>query len=149
MLFQNDTLCTTGPGILLPGGAFESKTGVQVPVGIFNPLGFFKDGVAIAFYRRRCTVRQQGRMYLIAAMIYVTPEYYRRECYCSPSAFLSFAYIQDARFVRGGRKRLCRLVRCDRPCLPVRGVPAGLGLACLSRVFPKLFGYPIARHLVS
>jgi hypothetical protein len=42
MLFQNDTFCTTGPEMLLPGAAFENETRVQVLVGFLTP-GLLQD----------------------------------------------------------------------------------------------------------
>merc|ERR1712060_91821 len=95
MIFQNGTFGSTGPEMWLPGGAFENETGVQAPVGFFDPLGFCKDGDADAFYRRRCTEIKHGRVSMIAAMGYITPEYFRFEGYCSPSEGLQFADIPN------------------------------------------------------
>merc|ERR1712176_1019916 len=95
MIFQNGTFGSTGPEMWLPGSAFENETGVQPPVGFFDPLGFCKDGDADAFYRRRCTEIKHGRVAMIAAMGYITPEYFRFEGYCSPSEGLSFDQIPN------------------------------------------------------
>jgi len=95
MMFQNGTFGTTGPEMWLPGGAFENETGVQPPVGFFDPLGFCKDGDADAFYRRRCTEIKHGRVSMIAAMGYITPEYFRFDGYCSPTEGLMFRDIPN------------------------------------------------------
>merc|ERR1712048_305621 len=57
-----------------PLRAFESELGVQAPVGFFDPLGLAKDGDVDTFKRRRETELKHGRISMLAAMGYITPE---------------------------------------------------------------------------
>merc|ERR1712070_1344674 len=57
-----------------PLRAFENELGVQAPVGYWDPLGYAKDGDAVAFARRRSTELKHGRIAMLAAMGYITPE---------------------------------------------------------------------------
>jgi len=57
--------------------AFENELGVQPPVGFFDPLGFTKSGDEVAYTRRRETEIKHGRVAMLAAMGYITPEYFR------------------------------------------------------------------------
>jgi len=54
--------------------AFESELGVQAPVGFWDPLGLAKDGDIDTFKRRRETEIKHGRISMLAAMGYITPE---------------------------------------------------------------------------
>ena len=54
--------------------AFENELGVQAPVGFFDPAGFAADGNAENFARRRQTEIKHGRIAMLAAMGYITPE---------------------------------------------------------------------------
>merc|ERR1712228_61437 len=57
-----------------PLRAFESELGVQAPVGFWDPLGLAKDGDVDTFKRRRETEIKHGRISMLAAMGYMTPE---------------------------------------------------------------------------
>merc|ERR1719433_2678063 len=57
-----------------PLRAFETELGVQAPVGFFDPLGLAADGDADTFKRRRETEIKHGRISMLAAMGYITPE---------------------------------------------------------------------------
>merc|ERR1712079_198781 len=57
-----------------PLRAFESELGVQAPVGFWDPLGLAKDGDVDTFKRRRETELKHGRISMLAAMGYMTPE---------------------------------------------------------------------------
>merc|ERR1739844_67941 len=54
--------------------AFESELGVQAPVGFWDPLGLAKDGDIDTFNRRRESELKHGRISMLAAMGYITPE---------------------------------------------------------------------------
>jgi hypothetical protein len=54
--------------------AFENELGVQAPVGFWDPAGFTADGSVQNFARRRQTEIKHGRISMLAAMGYITPE---------------------------------------------------------------------------
>merc|ERR1712211_199109 len=62
-------LCTDSPL-----RAFESELGVQAPVGFWDPVGFCNDGDPAKFKRRRATEIKHGRVSMLVAMGYMTPE---------------------------------------------------------------------------
>eukprot|EP00439_Symbiodinium_sp_Y106_P005810 s6705_g1.t1 len=75
--------------------AFESELGVQDPVGFWDPVGFTSDGDVAAFKRRR-SVEKHGRISMMAAMGYITPEITGKlPGFLSPSAGLKFADIPN------------------------------------------------------
>ncbi|CAE7785877.1 unnamed protein product, partial [Symbiodinium pilosum] len=57
-----------------PLRAFESELGVQDPVGFWDPVGFTSDGDVASFKRRRSVELKHGRISMMAAMGYITPE---------------------------------------------------------------------------
>jgi len=57
-----------------PLRAFENDLGVQAPVGFFDPLGLASDGDIDTFNRRRESELKHGRISMLAAMGYITPE---------------------------------------------------------------------------
>merc|ERR1712039_472052 len=57
-----------------PLRAFENELGVQPPAGFWDPAGFTADGNAEDFSRRRATDIKHGRISMLAAMGYITPE---------------------------------------------------------------------------
>ena len=78
MLFQDGftgsawvdwALCTVSPL-----RAIENELGVQAPVGFFDLAGFAADGNAENFARRRQTEIKFGRIAMLAAIGYITPE---------------------------------------------------------------------------
>jgi len=79
-----------------PLRAFENELGIQAPVGFFDPLGLAKDGDVDAFNRRRETEIKHGRISMLAAMGYITPELVGNfPGKLSPSQGLSFAEIPN------------------------------------------------------
>jgi len=57
-----------------PLRAFEGELGVQAPVGFWDPLGLSKDGDVATYKRRRSSELKHGRISMLAAMGYITPE---------------------------------------------------------------------------
>ena len=57
-----------------PLRAVENQPGVQDPVGFENPHGFTSDGKSLAFKPRREIELQHGRIAMLAALGYITPE---------------------------------------------------------------------------
>merc|ERR1712241_130218 len=57
--------------------AFENETGVQPPLGFFDPLGFTNDGDVSDFYRRREVELKNGRVAMFATIGYIAPEWFR------------------------------------------------------------------------
>merc|ERR1719263_2622538 len=79
-----------------PLRAFENELGVQAPVGFWDPAGFTTDGNVEDFARRRQTEIKHGRVAMLAAMGYITPEITGKlPGYLSPSAGLKFADIPN------------------------------------------------------
>merc|ERR1712226_809235 len=78
-----------------PLRAFESETGVQAPVGFWDPLGLSKDGDADTFMRRRTTELKHGRVSMYATIGYIIPEYYKFPGFLSPSNGLKFADVPN------------------------------------------------------
>ena len=61
----------------------RNELGVQDPVGFWDPAGFTADGSVEDFKRRRQTEIKHGRIAMLAAMGYITPE--QLGCMRSPS----------------------------------------------------------------
>merc|ERR1712060_556493 len=78
-----------------PLRAFETELGVQAPTGFWDPVGFTKDGDAAAFKRRRITEIKHGRVCMLAAMGYITPEFYKWPGFLSPASGLEFRDIPN------------------------------------------------------
>ncbi|CAJ1390448.1 unnamed protein product [Effrenium voratum] len=79
-----------------PLRAFESELGVQAPVGFWDPVGFTSDGDVATFKRRRSVELKHGRISMMAAMGYITPEITGKlPGFLSPSAGLKFADIPN------------------------------------------------------
>merc|ERR1711992_255146 len=79
-----------------PLRAFENELGVQPPVGFWDPLEFTKDGNEELFKRRRSVEIKHGRVSMLAAMGYMTPEIAGKwPGYLSPSAGLKFQDIPN------------------------------------------------------
>ncbi|CAE8634065.1 unnamed protein product [Polarella glacialis] len=60
-----------------PLRAFESETGIQPPVGFWDPLGLAASGNAADFKRRREVELKHGRVSMFATIGYIVPEYFR------------------------------------------------------------------------
>ncbi|CAK0848160.1 unnamed protein product, partial [Prorocentrum cordatum] len=74
-----------------PLRAFENETGVQDPMGFWDPAGFTFDGSVENFARRRQTELKHGRVSMLATMGYITPEVSGKfPGYLSPSSELKF-----------------------------------------------------------
>jgi len=73
--------------------AFENELGVQPPVGFWDPAGFTADGDARDFFRRRCVEIKHGRVSMLAAIGYITPEYFKWPGYLSTTSGLKFADV--------------------------------------------------------
>jgi hypothetical protein len=93
MVTQNGLTGTTGLGMWIPGGAFESELGVQPPVGFWDPLGLASDGDSAAFARRRAVEIKHGRISMLACIGYIVPEYFKWPGYVSPSLEVKFADV--------------------------------------------------------
>merc|ERR1712125_202463 len=78
-----------------PLRAFESETGVQPPVGYWDPLGLAKDGSLFEFTRRRETELKHGRVSMFATIGYMVPEYYKLPGFLSPSYGISFEDVPN------------------------------------------------------
>eukprot|EP00929_Paragymnodinium_shiwhaense_P062511 TRINITY_DN311_c4_g1_i2.p1 TRINITY_DN311_c4_g1~~TRINITY_DN311_c4_g1_i2.p1 ORF type:complete len:264 (-),score=81.04 TRINITY_DN311_c4_g1_i2:202-993(-) len=78
-----------------PLRAFETETGVQAPVGYWDPLGLAADGSVGTFKRRRETELKHGRVAMFACIGYITPEYYKFNGYLSPSYGIKFADVPN------------------------------------------------------
>merc|ERR1712146_275661 len=79
-----------------PLRASENELGVQAPVGFWDPAGFTRDGDSAKFARRRQTELKHGRVSMLAAMGYMTPEILGKfPGYLSPSAGLKFADVPN------------------------------------------------------
>jgi len=75
--------------------AFENETGVQAPLGFWDPLGFTKDGDVESFTRRREVELKNGRVAMFATIGYIMPEYYKFPGYLSPSTNLQFYEVPN------------------------------------------------------
>merc|ERR1712113_250287 len=79
-----------------PLRAFESELGVQAPLGLWDPLGFTKDGSVENFKRWRQTELKHGRVSMLATMGYITPELTGKwPGYLSPSMGIKFADVPN------------------------------------------------------
>merc|ERR1712064_265113 len=79
-----------------PLRAFENELGVQAPTGFWDPVGFTADGDVAAFKRRRASEVKHGRISMLAAMGYITPEITGKlPGFLSPSMGLKFADVPN------------------------------------------------------
>merc|ERR1712203_927355 len=78
-----------------PANGFEGLVGDQPPLGLWDPLGFTKDGDVEKFKRRREVEIKHGRVSMFAAIGYIVPEYFKWPGYLSPSAGLKFADVPN------------------------------------------------------
>ena len=77
-----------------PLRAFEDELGVQDPVGLWDPLDFTADCDLLSFKHQRCVELKHGRISMLAAMGYITPEGAGElPGYLSPSLGLKFADV--------------------------------------------------------
>jgi len=78
-----------------PLRAYENELGVQAPVGFWDPVGYSKDGSEEDFRRRRCSELKHGRISMIAAMGYITPEFTKFPGYLAPHLGLKFSDVPN------------------------------------------------------
>merc|ERR1740117_2825175 len=78
-----------------PLRAFEAESGVQAPVGYWDPLGLAADGNLYEFNRRRETELKHGRISMFACIGYIAPEYYKFEGFLSPAYGVKFSDIPN------------------------------------------------------
>ena len=102
-----------------PLRAFENELGVQDPVGFWDPAGFTADGSVEDFKRRRQTEIKHGRIAMLAAMGYITPE--QLGCRLSAGAVCSL---------------VCSQVKCSVSCVFRCVVDQG-SLASSLVIFPR------------
>lgn len=76
--------------------AFEDATGVQPPLGFWDPMGFTDDGDMAAFQRRRSVELKHGRVSMLATIGFMVPEIFGKwPGYISPSMGLKFADVPN------------------------------------------------------
>jgi hypothetical protein len=78
-----------------PLRAFESETGVQAPVGFWDPLGLASSGSNFDFKRRREVELKHGRVCMFATIGYIVPEFTRLPGMLSPSYGVSFQDVPN------------------------------------------------------
>jgi len=75
--------------------AFENETGIQAPVGYWDPLGLASDGLQSQFNRRREVELKHGRLSMAATIGYIWPEYYKFPGFLSPSMNMKFSDVPN------------------------------------------------------
>merc|ERR1719164_106079 len=78
-----------------PLRAYENETGVQPPVGYWDPLGLASDGSVGTFKRRREVELKHGRVSMFATIGYIVPEYYKFPGYLAPGSGLKFEDVPN------------------------------------------------------
>merc|ERR1712151_457131 len=78
-----------------PLRAFENETGVQPPVGFWDPLGLSADGSEFTYKRRREVELKHGRISMAATIGYMFPEYYKFSGYLSPTYDVQFSDVPN------------------------------------------------------
>ncbi|CAE7274984.1 FCPF, partial [Symbiodinium pilosum] len=116
-----------------PLRAFESELGVQAPVGFWDPAGFTKDGNAENFARRRQTELKHGRIAMLAAMGYITPEFSKWPGYLSPTLGIKFEDVPNGLAaiskvpIAGWTQILCWMAYCETSQDQSAGTPGAAG----------------------
>merc|ERR1711972_1089062 len=112
-----------------PPNGFEGLVGDQPPLGLWDPLGFTKDGDIEKFKRRREVELKHGRVSMFATIGYIVPEYFKWPGYLSPSLGLKFEDVPN------GLKALS--------VLPKEGIAQFFAfIAFIELVYNKPFGEP-------
>uniref|UniRef100_A0A7S2NMJ7 Uncharacterized protein n=1 Tax=Zooxanthella nutricula TaxID=1333877 RepID=A0A7S2NMJ7_9DINO len=93
--FAPDPGYNTLPDWAKPKNGFEGLIGDQAPLGLWDPLGFSKDGDIEKFKRRREVELKHGRVSMLATIGYIVPEYYKFPGYLSPSTGLKFEDVPN------------------------------------------------------
>merc|ERR1719296_578487 len=78
-----------------PLRVFENETGVQAPLGYWDPMGLSADGDVATFQRRRVSELKHGRIAMAATIGYIAPEYFKFPGYLSPSGSLAFTDVPN------------------------------------------------------
>mmetsp|Transcript_21303 Transcript_21303/g.67323 ORF Transcript_21303/g.67323 Transcript_21303/m.67323 type:complete len:403 (-) Transcript_21303:134-1342(-) len=78
-----------------PKNGFEGLVGDQPPLGLWDPLGFTKDGDVDKFKKRREVEIKHGRVSMFATIGYIVPEYVKFPGYLSPSSDLKFEDVPN------------------------------------------------------
>ena len=80
-----------------PLRAFDASTqlGVQAPLGFWDPAGYMQEGTEADFLRYRSIELKHGRIAMLAAMGYITPEIVKFPGFLSPNSGLKFADIPN------------------------------------------------------
>ncbi|CAK9077648.1 unnamed protein product [Durusdinium trenchii] len=78
-----------------PLRAFENETGVQPPVGFWDPLGLSVSGNQSDYKRRREVELKHGRVAMFATIGYILPEYWRFPGYLSKFLDIKFADVPN------------------------------------------------------
>jgi len=78
-----------------PLRAFESETGVQPPVGFWDPLGLSSSGNLSDYKRRREVELKHGRVAMFATIGYILPEYWRFPGYLSKFLDIKFSEVPN------------------------------------------------------
>ena len=78
-----------------PLRAYENETGVQPPVGFWDPLGLSVSGNMSDFKRRREVELKHGRVAMFATIGYILPEYWRFPGYLSKFLDIKFTDVPN------------------------------------------------------
>eukprot|EP00435_Cladocopium_sp_Y103_P072964 s114_g41.t3 len=78
-----------------PLRAFENETGVQPPVGFWDPLGLSVSGNVSDYKRRREVELKHGRVAMFATIGYILPEYWRFPGYLSKFLDIKFSEVPN------------------------------------------------------
>ncbi|CAK9105025.1 Fucoxanthin-chlorophyll a-c binding protein E [Durusdinium trenchii] len=78
-----------------PLRAFENETGVQPPVGYWDPLGLAVSGNQSDYKRRREVELKHGRVAMFATIGYILPEYWRFPGYLSKFLDIKFSDVPN------------------------------------------------------
>jgi len=73
--------------------AFENETGVQAPIGFWDPAGFTNEDNQWLFNRRRNVELKHGRVAMLATIGYIVPNWAKFPGFISPSCGVKFADI--------------------------------------------------------
>ncbi|CAE8670343.1 unnamed protein product [Polarella glacialis] len=86
---------STLPEFEKPLTGFQGVLGDQEPLGLWDPLGFTKDGNVEKFKKRREVEIKHGRVAMFASIGYIVPEYFKFPGFLAPSLDLKFADVPN------------------------------------------------------
>ncbi len=78
-----------------PSFEVSNQSGIQEPIGFFDPLGLSADNDEATFKRRRTVEIKHGRVAMFATMGYITPFYFKFPGDLAPSLGLKFADVPN------------------------------------------------------